>query len=72
MWLPCEAPFVRNHARRAPQASAASTSDLASGVGLAGSIMRQVSWSMPLNSMGLSMRSASAPTIELISGAFVS
>jgi hypothetical protein len=53
-WLPCVAPFVRNHERSAPNASAASRSARSYGVG-------DGPMSMPWMSCGTSAASASTP-----------
>ena len=60
-WLPCEAPLMRNHVRRAPHASAASCCARWNGVGSAPA-------SMPSISAGMSSSSARSPKASTIAG----
>ena len=60
-WLPCEAPLIRNHVRRAPHASAASSCAAWNGVGSGPTSMPQVS-------AGTSSASARSPIASRSSG----
>ncbi len=61
VWLPCEAPFIRNQVRCAPQASAASSWACWKGVGSG-------PMSTPSVTEGMSLRSPVSPTSSRIAG----